>query len=331
MTLPSRTWLTLKVALTTGLLVYVGIRWIDWPNLSLAARQLQWATLISLIALTLLQRVVHAYEGVLCFSGMGVRLTTWQVARAQWIAGFYGFALPGDVVAGGITWHLLSRDSGGERSAIAAGLVYLRLLNYLMLVPLALLGAAMDSHLSDYRVSAGMATMGLLLALALVPLVSERAFSVLQRLCDWSVGRPGAPGWMKRTKDVVLGAVKRSHSLRANVTVALVGLALVANILAVVVFYLASQAIHLSLPLYVALWMVGLQTLIYAVPFTLAGTGLREVSMIFLLGKLYGVSADNAVLLSIIIFVPVLIVIAGGGGIVALLENFRTGKAGMTR
>jgi len=46
-----------------------------------------------------------------------------------------------------------------------------------------------------------------------------------------------------------------------------------------------------------------------------------------LLGTLYGVKADQAILLSVIIFVPVVVVSVGGGGIIALLENLRGEKS----
>jgi Lysylphosphatidylglycerol synthase TM region len=317
----------LRVTLTIALLGYVAWRWVDWKQLGSAAHEIEWIVVVALILLTILQRLLVAKQGALYFSKIGVVLTTWQVARAQWMASFYGFALPGDIVVAGITWHLLSRENGGERSAIAAGLVYLRLLNYLMLIPLSLLGAALDSRLSRYGASKALWITGIVIAICIAPLTSKRAGGFLQRMADWTVERPGFPGWLKRAKATTLDAVARSHAVTLFPTMVLAGLAIAANLLVMAVFYLAATAISLQLPWYVALWMVGLQAVIYALPITFAGMGVREVSIIMLLGTLYGVKADQAILLSVIIFVPVVVVSVGGGGIIALLENLRGEKS----
>jgi uncharacterized protein (TIRG00374 family) len=93
----------------------------------------------------------------------------------------------------------------------------------------------------------------------------------------------------------------------------------------IVVTFLLSRALRFNVPLPVFFAIVPLVYLSTVLPISLGGLGVREGTLVFLLGQ-YGVTTSDAVMLSFLVYLNRL-VIGGVGGILQLLENLVNKRA----
>ena len=62
--------------------------------------------------------------------------------------------------------------------------------------------------------------------------------------------------------------------------------------------YLALITVNIEVPILTATWLVALLTIITMLPITIAGIGVRDISLIFILNKFYAIPPESAVILS---------------------------------
>ena len=321
----ARYWRVTQIVLAMGLLGFVCLRWLDLSQWRHALTRLHWSALAGLLGLNLVQRLGQAVQGAYLFQRLGLTLNIWQVARAQWTASFYALLLPGDLIAGGVSWHLLSRDSGGARSGVASGLIYLRLLGYFTLVPFVLVGITLNSRLLATGVHWSVAAVALLLVLVLLPFFSSSIGQLLRQFTGRFAEHPLMPSWLDCMHRALWEAVERAQRLSAREILILVAQALAINLVGVAVIAFSARAVGIALPWTLSFWLLGMMAFIHSLPLAFAGTGLREMTIVTLLQQLYGTPAETSLLFSLLIYLAALVVGGGGGGILILL-TCRRGK-----
>ncbi len=313
-------WLACKVTLTAGLLAWVLWRRVDAGTFRNLAAAIRIVPLVALLGLALLQRWLQAVQGALCLRGLGVATSTWQVARAQWVAAFCFYFMPGDLAAGVVSWKMLARDSN-RGAAVAGGLIYLKLLGYVTLVPLALLGLSLDPGIAGLGVYPYVAAVGGAALLGLLPFCSARVRDGLRALGTRVLALIGNGPRLRSVHDRAWSVIEETRTIAPRRAAVLALLGFAANGLSAPGFALTASASGITLPWTAAVWMPGLLTLIHTLPVTLGGTGLREFGLSVVLGRLYGVSAEAALLVSLLVFLSGLLVSGGGGALVFLLGS----------
>jgi len=106
-----------------------------------------WPLLFSLLV-TFLMRFLWAYQISITQPPMDMHFSVYAIFRIQMIATFYSLVLPGDLLAGGVSWYKLSRPG---RKYVEAGalLIFFRLVQISCLVFIGLIVALWDPQIGS--------------------------------------------------------------------------------------------------------------------------------------------------------------------------------------
>jgi len=244
------------------------------------------------------------------------------------IASFYSLVLPGNLIAGGTaSWYKLARSSGKGIEA-AALLLHFRVVNTLTLLGIGLVGTWFDPRWASTGFRA-LVTAGFLGCLLLfLPFVSAAAASHVERIGRlWSFWLP-ANGRLRQKGQALWGAVKSFHSLNGQSTTLVLGLSLLSHAFGTLLFYLLAIGTNIHLSVFVSAWLRSLLNIVQFFPISIAGLGVRDVSLVLLLRD-YGVPEAQALGLSLALLG---MIIAGGtlGGVLELCDLL-WGRSGARR
>lgn len=306
-------WQMLKLALTIGLLAYFIQAYVDLGAfLSLAGRT-SLPVLLAYLVLLFASRWVQAVQTRQALLETGVAVRSVEVLRSQLIASFYTMFVPGDLVGGGVTWYLLKKARGGG-AMIAMILVYLRLVFLATAVPFAIVGMLLESPLHSAALFGALAIASAATAVATAPLVFRRPAAVAVRLVNAVSGLFAKNAHRARTVLRTLGeciATCAAASLRSTLWVFVLAVAL--HVMGAAGLWLAAEAAHAGVPFHAFLWVWPLMIVVHMLPLSFGGLGVREITLIHVLDRLYGTTAESVLLLSMIaLLATTLLGLAGG-------------------
>ncbi len=234
----------------------------------------------------------------------GIKTSYFDVFRYQMISNFYGLLFVGQVVSAGVSWYLLSKDHAKKLEVVNC-LVYVRLINVLVALILALLALLIDPSARNWF-SPRYTAVGIAVLTALfLPLVSPVIYRVIRKKISWKLLKVAEESSRIGLSHVALHVVW-------SVLNACMGAA---------VMYFSFQLASIPMNPAACFWMRGLLVIIQFVPMTFAGLGVREVSLVALLDHYYQVPAENALILSFSLFFYAVFVYGGIGAYFAF--NFR--------
>jgi uncharacterized membrane protein YbhN (UPF0104 family) len=304
---------TLKILLPLALLAYFIQAYIDFETfLSLAAKT-DIAPVILYFAILLASRWAQAVQTRIAMCENGVSVKTAEVFRAQLIANYYTMFVPGDIVGGGVTWYLLQRGrSAGPTIAIV--LVYVRLVLLASALAFAAVGLLLESRLHSPSLFLALSLLSVVTAVATAPLVSRsaaasyaRLFSAISRRLTTRIEKA------QRLFGTALDAVQRCAASSRRSTLSVFGLSAGLHLLGAIGLWLAAYAAHANAPLHAFFWIWPLMIVVHMLPISFGGLGVREFTLIYVMGALYGTTAESVLLLSLIALVgTTLFGLAGG-------------------
>ena len=292
----------------------------------------QW--LVAILALYCVMTYCYAYQMSLLLQHLGMRFANLRLFAIILISTYYSLILPGSVVAGGaISWYKISR-SNRRRAEVGALLIYVRLIDTLVLLGIGLVGVWFDPHFSSLRFKAMVGAMfaGVLLVASpfFFPAVTRRMEQIGQPLVD----RLSLPQPVQDKAGSVWTALKAFQALDKRTIALVFGLSLASHVLGVVLYYLLALTINMHLSILVIGWVRSLVGILQLIPFSVAGLGVREVSVVLLLRQ-YGISESQALTFSLAIFGVMVMSGLMGGALEAwdiLISRHRTeGIEGKTR
>jgi hypothetical protein len=242
-----------------------------------------------------------------------IDLSIWRLSLLYFEGMFFSLMLPtvigGDVVRG----YQIFRATQRHEASLASILVE-RLSGYAALILIASLGLVVAYPLVRdpalvWLTAAATVGLGALIA----GLLSEQ----LQHVFFLGLRRVGLAHFHD-TLHALYEAVQRYWQHRGALLLAL-GLSLVLQSTIVVIFFLISRSLNLSVPLVYFFLFVPLISVMSMLPISIAGLGVREGSAVYLFAKA-GLDAAGAVSLSLLWFV-VIALCSGLGGIVFLVGH----------
>ncbi len=321
-----RTWVRWlpRVGLSGLVLLFLATR-VDLQGALEAVRQADVEPVVLALAAYLAYRLLFAYQMSFGLAPLGMHLPVSYLVRVTLIAGFYSIVLPGGLLAGGAaSWYKLSRSSGKTVEA-AALVVFFRLLNTAVLLAMGLAALALDSQVPSAQArGVGFSLLcGVVILLGLV--LSVRAAGAVGRASR----RVGDLGWVPNRLRLLLHealtAASCIQSMRSRVVAQIVGLSVLLNALSVLVWLLLARAVGIGLSAYTIGWISSFLIIAQLVPVTVAGLGVREASLLVLLGQ-YGVPQAQALAFSLLVLSTMIIEATAGG----VLESHEllTGAAG---
>ena len=236
----------------------------------------------------------------------------------------YGLALPGSMSGGIIRWHRIGQ-SLQNHGAVAALVIFERLIDYSVLALLGLIGWFLDVR------TGALPGLGWLLAMAVAAFLVPAALSLMgvsARVADWAASRQLTTGGRgdKIRRAIVRSLEAMSRHRDVPVVLMTIMTSVGVNLIATGGLYFMGNALGLEVDYTTMLWLRACIVFIKAAPLTPAGLGVSEISTLVLLGMV-GVNAASAVALSMLQFVAMLFFAALGG----LMEVRRYLLKGRTR
>lgn len=255
---------------------------------------------------------------------MDMHFSVYAIFRIQMIATFYSLVLPGDLLAGGVSWYKLSQPG---RKYIEAGalLIFFRLVQISCLVFIGLIVALWDPQISspEFRT---LIIFGLLSIIFMWILFFSnqvtRIFNFITNKVNWN------PSFLQRIFDTVekfLDTILKFRALGVKRLLFVFGVSFIAQFLGLVFFFSLARAVDIQLPFFVIGWISTFVTILQLIPISIAGLGIREASYAVLLSD-YGISPEQAISFSITIF-AVFIIVGLVGGIFELSDIYRNWQA----
>ncbi len=269
-------------------------------------------------------RLIWAYLRSLCLRPLGLNFTVPQLFKIILISTFYNLIFPGGIVTGSaVAWYKLSRP---ERKGIEAGalLVFLRLTEMLTLLAIGLIGMWFDPRLTSILFSVVVAAMFLGVVFLFLPFVSPTASHAIERMLDPVLHRLPVPNWLWNAGQKSWTAVTALQLLGRRRIASMLLLYVLSHILGILVFYLLALAVEIHLSVFVIGWLHSVLSIIQMMPVSIAGLGVREVSLVVLL-RSYGIPEAQALSFSLTVFSLTLV---GGtvGGMLEAWDLFQSGR-----
>lgn len=237
----------------------------------------------------------------------GISLSVNQIFKVNLITKFYGLFLPGIIAGGAIRWYHFSRPDRKPAQALAA-IILNRVLETSMLMCLGLGFWLIDQHAAN---AVPLQYVVLLVVISLFVYAvsfSRRAHALILRITDaWFV-----PAWAADKVRKVLSALGTYEDLPRRQHATVLMIAIVRHLLGLFSLYMLALALSLNVDFASLGWIRSFVAIAMFIPFSISGLGVREVTFVALLVP-YGIASDDALALSLLVFVRGLAFALTGG------------------
>lgn len=265
----------------------------------------------------LLIRILMAWQLKAVVRHQDVHLNTARAFVINLITGFYAITLPGGMSAGVMRWHKLSRPSG-KRAEIFAALVFLRLINSSVILLFGVVALLIDDPFDKAVIS--FVSIAILAGVIVVfsSIFLERVVVRVKRCFRDPL--PGVAPFIWEKLRRVWSALAQYRRLSKSALAKITWVSLLNLILSIALFLALSKALHLAIPLITLVWVRAMVLIVQFIPVSIAGLGIREGALVFIL-PIYGISPADAMAFSLLLF-ALIIVIGLVGGIFEAHEVF---------
>ncbi|MGH7719398.1 MAG: lysylphosphatidylglycerol synthase transmembrane domain-containing protein [Gemmatimonadaceae bacterium] len=310
---PSRLAAAARVAvkvLISAAIVWILLTRIPVAEVGRALRSVNAAFLLLAFALVPLYNYVAAAQQRVLTDHQGLALGTARILEINIASHFYGLFLPGYLAGGVLRWYRMSR--GGKAIAALAAIAVNRLLE---VVTLLLFGAVMwlvanppgaNAALTAFMLGALVGTAAVVATLFHGGAADRMSTLLSTKRSRW------IPARAREKLAATCSAVARFGTIPARESARLTSLLLLRHALEFASFVLLAWAvgIHLSLP--DLGWIRSFMALALMLPITYAGIGVRETTLLVTMQP-YGVAAESAVALSVLLLARNLLGALAGG------------------
>ncbi len=299
---------TFKVAVTMGMVAVLATV-IEWEDLFVLFGQVNWLLLIPLYLLYGSSRIVEALQLKAIISSFERVTSVSRVFLANALATFYGFLLPGELLATIPKWLLLAKDTG-SRSDILNAIVYNRIA---LIIPPLVIGCVALAIIDPFETRAtvflvGAFSIGLIMATFLV--FYKKTGCYFLKAMSWLAAK--CPAKIHGTLDTLITSFARIHELRVRDHLATYALSILVASIRIVAIIFAARLIHIDVPAHILAVVYSLIVVLGLFPLTLGNIGVREGVIIFVL-QLFGTPPTQSILLGLIMFGDMVIFAVVGG------------------
>lgn len=310
--------ISLRACVAFGILYYLFSK----IPLSIVMSSLSTAKLNYLVMayiITLVMHLIAGYRLKFFTKNQGLQFSVFQAIEINMSAVFYGLFLPGGNLAGGaIRFYKLSGHGKNMAEALAA-LTLDRVIATLALCLIGILFWLINLPSESGYIVLSMTILLSGLALLNIFLFTERfqiSSGITGKILAW-IGRLFVLVRLKK----LIETFSRFKSLTLKSLFFILALSLTSQLLGVLVFYQLALSLGMDVSFVAIAWIRCAVVLITMVPITIAGLGLREGSLIFLL-RPYGIPDDQAFALSILVFGITVLLIGILGGMIECIKLF---------
>jgi uncharacterized protein (TIRG00374 family) len=237
----------------------------------------------------------------------GIRLSVFEILKINLATNFYGFFLPGTLSGGAVKWYKFSKH--GKKSSAAAVVVFNRFLEILMIVFIGIFFSLPAFY------SSGNDKLSIVLVLIFVSMITiylllirksgldffENIFSVLP-----------LPNFIKEIIRKFTEAMRQFQNLRLKDHLEIIGLLFLYHTIGVFSFFCFAKSLDINLSIWIIGWIRSAMALAIMLPLSFAGLGIREGTLVVLLGQ-YGVMPNISIALSFLFFLRNILISLSGG------------------
>ena len=254
-------------------------------------------------------RILMAWQMKAVVQHQDVHLTTARALVINLITGFYALILPGDMSAGVMRWHKLSRPSG-KRTEVLAALVFLRLINSSVILLFGVIALLIDDPFDKAVVS--FIAIALLAGMIIVfsSIFLERVVVRIERCLRDPL--PGVAPFIWEKLRRVWSALAQYRTLSKSALAIITWVSLLNFISSIALFFALAKALHLAIPLITLAWIRAMVLIVQLIPVSIAGLGIREGALVFIL-PIYGISPADAMAFSLLLFALIIVIGLVGG------------------
>ena len=295
-----------RLLVTCAILVFL-FRQVSWAQVWNALTAARGAWVLAAVGLSLIAHLMWAARLKLLTDHQGMSLSLRQHLAINWSALFYGLFLPGGNLTGGaIRFYQMTRRDRQLPEALAALLVD-RALATVSLLVVGLAFWLLDAPLGVEVAVLALAGMGL----------GGAALIGAKRWVPWVAAFGGRA--VGRRLGKVGEAIARYRRLPWSAAAWIVAWSIGSQLIGVLLFYALAWALGVDVPLLALGWVRSATVLATMVPVSIAGLGLREGALLFLLDP-FGVAGEEALAMSLLVFAVTVLLFGLLGG---LLEGKR--------
>ena len=297
--------LLIRVLITAGLLVWVFSQ-IDLGQFGQAVKTARWQLLIAAWVLTVIFFWIRSIKMQLILKKQDCKVSITTIFRASAVTSLYSMILPG-VLSTGAKWYILKKDSG-KGSNVLSSMVYNQLVTMFVMIAFGLAALMITNPVLLLKTEASSRWLlplicGILLAFMVVILfllLSSRTGGKITDGFDFLL-KP-FPQKIRQKGREILDQIAIFQAAGAGFHLKIASVTTIDTLIGgVIIYILSARAAHVAAPVGVLVWICAAICVLGRVPISVANLGVREVTLVGLLG-IYGVEKPQALLMSMIIF-----------------------------
>jgi uncharacterized protein (TIRG00374 family) len=225
----------------------------------------------------------------------GLKLSVMEILKIHLTTSFYGLFLPG-ISAGAVKWHKFSKF--GKKSSAAAAIVLNRFLEVMMILFLGIIFSIPDFFSSGNAKVLVLLLIILIFMILLYLLVLNGAgLNLILRILFIIP----LPVFVTERINKFSAAMLEFRNLSVKDHIEITGLLFLYHAIGVFSFFCFAESLEINLSIWAIGWIRSAMSLAIMLPFSFAGFGIREGSLVLLFGQ-YGIKPDVSMALSFLFF-----------------------------
>ena len=301
-----------RIAISAILLAFI-FALFDWDDFLGILRRIELAAVALMICVAGAERIFSAYRWYALVHGKSPSISCFAIFRITFVSVFLGQIVPGSIGVELVRINGLAKLTGDLALSFASVLVE-RFFALAALAFLVLMGLAISPTILPAEISM-VAWLGLiLLSVGLVVFMNARVRTLTMKLVDVSVLRFLSGGLSK-----LYSALDKYRSQPGVLALAAL-YGLVFQLIRVTLYGVGAWALGMDIPLNYLLVVVPVAVIARLLPISVGGLGIREVSLVSLLG-LVGALPEAAVSLSLLVYLMELVAGAAPGALIYVFSR----------
>jgi glycosyltransferase 2 family protein len=301
-------WQAVRALCSAGALFWV-LRTTPLHTIVAALRQADWLYLLAGIMLNLLARFASAERTQVISRALGLFVSRWQTIETLFISNFYALVSPGPVLSGVVSVYRY-RSYGASITGSVGSLLASRAVEGAAFIALGTACVLIDSRIA-------LVTVQYPLALAIAAVVTMS----VGLACWWLLHKRWTPPaaenaarhathrpFVNNLRAVWHEVMSRGPSMAWQAAIP----ATAQVVLSGAAVSVLAKSLGIELSVVTAIWVSAAVYAVVLLPISVAGLGVREVTLVKALGLL-GVSSQLAIALSVLLFVDPLVNALIGG------------------
>jgi uncharacterized protein (TIRG00374 family) len=280
----------------SGILLIYLLTIIPFSDILSSLKSAEISLVLTGIILTAPIAFFSALETQYIMKVQGMTLTVVEILKINLATNFYGLFLPGTLSGGAIKWYKLSQF--GSKSSAAAVVVFNRFLEILMIVLIGMLFYFPPLYTSgNHKLAVLWVLLFLFMVTLYLLLLNKPTIDYIEKIIlNILLHRI-----IKEKLCKFIRAMKQFQNIQLKDHFQIIGLLFFYHGIGIISFYCFAKSLNIDVNIWVIGWVRSAIFILVMIPLSVAGLGIREGILVFLLGQ-YGVLPNDSMALSFLFF-----------------------------